>query len=92
MTITVQQFIQELRNERLDHYVPLYDGKSYTFAVYRENDFRIGVGHISYRNRQEREFNDWCKENCDGKWVVHNECWILFELDTDTMAFKLRWI
>lgn len=86
MTITVQQFIEELKRDHMNHYIHLYDGKPYTLAVYIENDFRMGINY-----EQEQDFNDWCRENCDGEWAVHNGCWALFELDTDAMAFKLRW-
>ncbi len=34
---------------------------------------------------------EWCKENCMGKWEPSNPVWWEFELETDAMAFKLRW-
>ena len=84
MVITIQQFIKDLKSEHMDHYVPLYEGKAYTLAVYiDDNGFRNNV--------QEKEFADWCRENCEGECVVHNECWVIFELETDAMAFRLRW-
>ena len=33
----------------------------------------------------------WCKENCAGRWNAHNPIWWEFELESDAMAFKLRW-
>ena len=86
MVVTIQQFIKELKDDHLYHYISLYDGKAYTLAVYIENDFRIGIS-----DGKEKEFGNWCDENCDGEWSVHNGCWVVFELDTDVMAFKLRW-
>jgi len=86
MVVTIEKFIEELRMDHLGHYVPRYDGKAYTLAVFIEDEFWIG-----HNNGQEVEFATWCQENCDGEWAVHNEFWAVFELDTDAIAFKLRW-
>ena len=34
--------------------------------------------------------SDWCEENCAGRWI--SSVYIFsFELESDAMAFKLRW-
>ena len=34
--------------------------------------------------------SDWCEENCEGRWI--SSVYIFsFELESDAMAFKLRW-
>ena len=57
---------------------------------------------MRYRHKVEaytihREADDWCKENCHGKWYYHHQPWLddgpyyRFKDETDVMAFKLRW-
>ncbi len=87
MIITIEQFIEDLKNGRMGHYVYMYVEKSYTLAVYIENGFAYGVS-----TGQIKEFNKWCNENCNGDWSVYNEFWVVFELDSDAIAFKLRWL
>jgi len=87
MIITIEKFIEDLKNDRMGHYVYMYVEKSYTLAVYIENGFAYGAN-----TGQIKEFNKWCNENCNGDWRVYNEFWVVFELDSDAIAFKLRWI
>lgn len=87
MVITIEEFFEQLKKDRLGHYIHIYAAKILTLAVCID---------IELENRAsdgwEKEFFAWCTENCNGYWSVYNEFWVLFELDSDAMAFKLRWI
>ena len=38
------------------------------------------------------QMNDWCDENCDGKWKYCRHGYFVFRKKTDAMGFKLRWM
>ena len=57
---------------------------------------------IRYKHEVEaytisRKVDDWCVENCNGKWFYHHQPWLdygpyyRFKDEADAMAFKLRW-
>ncbi len=58
--------------------------------VYTES----GLFHPDWKDHRN-DRSKWCKENCDGLVVSDILQFVTrweFELDTDAMAFKLRWI
>ena len=46
-------------------------------------------------HRQYKELEEWCKKNCNGKYVVVKptpvERVFVFDEETDALAFKLVW-
>lgn len=49
---------------------------------------------IKLGTRPNIKMAEWCNENCSGNWFGTdqiNQPWY-FELETDVLAFKLRWI
>ena len=79
--MTLEEFFELLNNEHLQHHIKAYKNDSWKIVV--QLPF---IKHTLYPMLEK-----WCEENCEGKYVVHNECYVLFELESDAMAFKLRW-
>ena len=40
----------------------------------------------------DNEYIQWCGSNCEGQFYVYNAYYVLFEIEEDAMAFKLRWL
>lgn len=38
------------------------------------------------------QMEDWCQENCNGKWRYCEHGYFVFRKKTDAMGFKLRWL
>ena len=44
-----------------------------------------------YNQDLYESIDSWCYQNCQGDWQWHETTMWRFELESDAMAFKLRW-
>lgn len=77
MKMLVKKFYDELREANLAHYADSYEKSKWNVIIY----IKSGGNDVL--------FNEWCKENCNDEYIVHNEHYVLFETNEDGMAFKL---
>ncbi len=95
---TTENNVEEDLDELLDDEDDWEDGKAYSQIV---NELPEGwqlVKVFSYSYQTLEAIREWCEENCQGPYQEVNwragcsySTGIQFELDMDTVLFKLRW-
>ena len=74
---------------------PDYEHFIFTHELKKEGWFHVEIDHTDAHDlflETQKLYRMWLDENCESYYIFRGRTNVLFHLQTDAVAFKLRWL